>query len=296
MKTVAVIIGRFQVSKLHDGHCYLMNLALKENDALTVLIGTSEAQPSIRNPLSFAARRDMIIESFPMAKIFEIRDHPCDRMWSQAVDQLIEKKFSGFGITLYGSRDSFKDFYSGEFPVKIMPEIQNISGTTSRNGTLNPRDKESFRMGMIYENTLRYPTSYQVVDVGLVKWSEKLILLGRKRGDSKDSWRLPGGFVDPGDESLESAAARELGEEVPGVISHEFIYLGSYRIDDHRYRKEQDKIMTALFLTYHMGGKVRAGDDLGEIRWFPLKEAQRIILKDHVQLVERILEYIKINQ
>ena len=52
----------------------------------------------------------------------------------------------------------------------------------------------------------------------------------------------------------------------------------SMRIDDWRYRHEDDKIMTALFETYLHGYKpdefkeehVHAADDLEEVKWFDL--------------------------
>lgn len=296
MNKIGVIIGRFQVAKLHEGHLYLINQVNEENDEVMIMLGVNEAQPSIRNPLSFALRKEMILESFPQARVFEIRDNPSDRQWSVWVDQLIKKEAQGKNITLYGSRDSFKDYYSGEFPVKVIPEIPNASGTISRKEIASPLDQESFRRGVIHANTLRYPTSYQVVDVGVVKVTERQILLGRKDGEEKDSWRLPGGFVNPNDENLETAAARELAEEVPGLISHGFTYLSSCRINDYRYRNEQDKIMTALFLTHYLSGEAGAGDDLVDVRWFSFEEAQKRVIKDHQILVKIICEYLKKQQ
>jgi bifunctional NMN adenylyltransferase/nudix hydrolase len=189
-----------------------------------------------------------------------------------------------------GSRDSFANHYHGSFPIVLVPEVPNISGTELRNNPKEPADDKSFRQGLIEAQRLRYPVSFQTVDIGVIKHESQEILLGRKKTDPEGLWRLPGGFVDPSDSSLESAAARELREEVGNIMTHEITYLGSSKVEDHRYRNESDKIMTALFLTYYMGGRVAASDDLEEVAWLLLEKVLERVIPEHKVLVEKIIE------
>lgn len=292
MERIGVIIGRFQVAALHKGHTYLVDYALQRNRHVLILVGVSEANSSMRNPLSFETRKEMILESFPKVSVMGINDCSGDEQWSKDVDSLIEKEFPLTEITLYGSRDSFQESYYGKFKVITIPEIPNMSGTILRQVEPNPKCKKSFRLGIIEAHKFRYPTSYQTVDIGLVKKLEGLILLGRKGTDPKNLWRLPGGFVDPGDKTLEEAASRELKEEVSNVLNGEFFYLGSHRIDDYRYRNGPDKVMTAVFLTYYLGGNEQPGDEFEAVDWFSFKEADQIVIKSHCLLVEIIRRHV----
>lgn len=290
MKTVGTIIGRFQVYELHAGHRHLIDWAIRESDELVILLGTSEVKTTVRNPLSFELRKEMILEIYPGAQVLEIKDNPSNEVWSKNVDSILEKNFPESKFRLFGSRDSFSESYSGKFSVTLVPELPEISGTQIRNGEIVPKCRESFRKGIIHAQKGRFPTSFQTVDIGLVNWEKREILLGRKRDDIPGQWRLPGGFVDPADESLESAASRELSEEVGNVLTHELKYVGSFRIDDHRYRGEQDKVLTALFLTYHLGGTPVASDDLAEIRWFPIDSDINLVIKTHQKIFQAIVE------
>lgn len=293
MKTVGVVVGRFQVPELHGGHLHLLNWAKKENDHLVILLGSKVAQLSVRNPLPFDVREKMVRQSFPSALVYELPDDPSDEVWSRTLDETVRLSFPFQKVRLYGSRDSFAGHYHGSFPIVLVPEIPNISGTELRNQPGIPKDDKSFRQGMIESQRLRYPVSFQTVDIGVIKHESKEVLLGRKKTDPKGLWRLPGGFVDPSDPSLEGAAARELREEVGNIMTHELTYLGSSRVEDHRYCSENDKIMTALFLTYYMGGRVSASDDLEEVAWFTFDRARVCIVKEHEQLVKKLLDHVE---
>ncbi len=292
MKKIGVIIGRFQVAKLHAGHKHLFQAALSKCDELIVLVGNKHINPTKRNPLSFEERQSVILEDFPKAYVYELLDNQSDEAWSRSVDNTVRMSFVVEEVTLFGSRDSFASHYSGSFPVTIIPELPGHSGSEERQKVGRPTSKESYRAGLIAAQTKRFPISYQTVDIGLVDWTKKQILLGRKPDDEKGKWRLPGGFVDPSDESLEAAAARELSEEVGNVLTDKINYLGSQRVADFRYRGECDQIMTALFLTYYMGGTPKAGDDLSEVAWFTLEEAQRLAMPAHQKLVASICKKV----
>ena len=56
----AVLIGRFQ--PVHKGHGFLIEQALLKAKKLVIVIGSSFAARSLRNPFSAQERKDMIIE------------------------------------------------------------------------------------------------------------------------------------------------------------------------------------------------------------------------------------------
>lgn len=279
--SVGVVIGRFQIHSLHVGHRHLIDVANKENDVLCILLGSSGGSLTKRNPLPFDVRKKMILERYEDALVYEIID---SSSWSEDLDALLTSQFPQMKIRLYGSRDSFAKEYYGKNEVVIVEPIHQISGTEIRNQVTEPKDTESFRLGMVESQKIKYPISYQTVDIVLYNEKNNAILLGRKSRSGR--WCLPGGFVDPSDVSLECAALRELSEEVRNIATEDAIsYLGSYRVQDHRYRNEEDKILTALFLVKYKDGEASAGDDLEEVMWCSFAEAQEKISDTHAPLL-----------
>ncbi len=141
----------------------------------------------------------------------------------------------------------------------------------------------------------KYPTSFQAVDVIILdsKAGFNKLLLGRKKEQEK--WRFIGGFVDPKDESLEEAAARELNEEVKGGFSHgKTLYEGSFRVDDPRYRDSVDKIMSAVFvMRISQSAELYGGDDIFKVKWYDLKHLyenyKQIIVPEHFPIIEKFV-------
>ena len=115
------------------------------------------------------------------------------------------------------------------------------------------------------------------------------MLLGRKQGEAYH--RFFGGFVDPRDESLEAAAARELKEEAGTNVEigghNSLIYIGSHRVDDWRYRSESDKICTALFVAPYQYGVPAPGDDIAEVSWFDWSGFGETLMPEHYVIWEK---------
>jgi bifunctional NMN adenylyltransferase/nudix hydrolase len=215
----------------------------------------------------------MINAHYPDLPIVPLMDHPDDHEWSKELDRRIREVFPVGTITLYGGRDSFIPYYSGQFPCREVEPSAYIaaSGTLERrNASLEVRGSTDWRAGVVYAAYNRYPQVFPTVDIAVTRVTEKgdtEILLAKKPGEK--GYRLVGGFVSPTDASLEAAARRELLEETHIEVST-LEYVGSFLVDDWRYRNEVDKIMTTVFIAQYMFGAIQPDDDIEELRWFPL--------------------------
>lgn len=94
------------------------------------------------------------------------------------------------------------------------------------------------------------------------------VLLTRRKNDPfAGYWDFPGGFMDHG-ESPEAALRRELREETGLDVKIERLvgmFPGRYPMND-----EPIHILSIAYLLSVNGGKLAAGDDAEEARWFPM--------------------------
>ncbi len=276
MSKIGVIIARFQSPYLHEGHKSLVESVKVKHNTTVIVLGVSPVRGSKRNPLDFQTRERMIKKVYPDVVVLPLSDHPLDTKWSQNLDMLLTNTFPGSSFILYGSRDSFKSYYSGNNDTVELPENGNYSATLIREQISDKvMDSEEFRTGIIYAYSNTYLKVYPTVDIAVFKNDRTEMLLGRKDIDNK--WRLLGGFSDPTDDSYEAAAARELQEECGDIVTTEMQYEGSFRVADWRYRSEQDKIITTLFSTDYIEGDALGSDDIAEVRWFTLETIQKMI-------------------
>lgn len=275
--TIGVIIARFQTPYLHEGHKALISSVQKNHNKIVIVLGISPVRGSRRNPLDFQTRERMIKKEYNELMVLPLPDHPIDTQWSQNLDKLLSSTFPGANFKLYGSGNRVTPFYSGKFPTEQLPETGSHSSALIREKIADRvLDSEEFRTGIIYAYSNTYTKVYPTVDVALFRNSKKEILLGRKDIDNK--WRLLGGFSDPTDESFEAAAKRELTEECGEVDTTPMQYEGSARVDDWRYRNEEDKIITNLYSADLVSGEPKGSDDIAEVKWFTLREVEEMML------------------
>ena len=57
---IGVVVGRFQVDDLHEGHKCLLNFARRRHPNLVVFIGVPALEGTRNNPLSYQLREQMI--------------------------------------------------------------------------------------------------------------------------------------------------------------------------------------------------------------------------------------------
>jgi len=302
---LGVIIGRFQVPELHEGHRALIDKVRSKHKKVLILLGS---MPSVlvtrNNPLDYYTRAIMMRESYPDVIVLPINDMPNDKDWSASVDERIDEVLGVGSAILYGSRDAFIPHYSGRYPTIELDTAKNVSGSEIRKAVSDEvRANPEFRRGIIYAAHNRHHAIFATVDIAVVKrvggWQGKAeqIILGRKKNDPKCLWRFPGGFVDPSkDPSLDRAASREAGEELGCGISDP-AYVGSMIVDDWRYRKEVDRIMTTVFICDYLYGVVEGKDDIAEAKFFDLKNFDlNLLVPQHRPIMTMVLSHLNKGQ
>jgi bifunctional NMN adenylyltransferase/nudix hydrolase len=268
---VGVVVGRFQTNYLHEGHINLINHVLSNHKKTIILLGVSRIQNTKKNPLDFASRKAMIQKLYPNVMILPIVDNRDDEKWSQDVDRNVAIPFGEKKTVIYGSRDSFIPFYSGKHTVIELEASQYHNATNIREEVARETlDTQDFRAGIIYSTFNQRPVAYSTVDVCVYN-DEGQVLMAKKPNEKY--WRFVGGFVDPTDDSFEDAAKREFKEETGGNCTiDEPMYILSQKVDDWRYKKEESKIITTLFLARRTMGFAEASDDIAEVKWIDFRE------------------------
>jgi bifunctional NMN adenylyltransferase/nudix hydrolase len=233
---LGVVIGRFQTPYLHEGHQDLINYARNKSDKLLILVGVSDAVGTDREPMDFETRKALFLNN---DIVMPLKDMPCDIDWSNQVDNII--KTLGFEkAVIFGGKDnSICGYYKGKYEINIMIP-KNDKNATDLRKSVKVKSSQDFREGIIYHTQKRYPIVYSTVDIVIVN-NKNEFLVGKKG----DKFAFIGGFVDPQDKTLVDSAKRELLEE--SGINIDLKYKESIKINDYRYNKSKDSIMTHVF-------------------------------------------------
>lgn len=287
--TTGIIVGRFQVDELTEGHVDLISRVVADHKRTVVVLGLSPCKCTYNNPLDFQARKSMINERFPDVEVLYIYDVGSDVLWSDTLDGMLIKANCNKETTcLYGSRDSFIQYYCGNFDTQVLEQEVFTSGTAKRKELAKYSNKnKDFRAGVIWATMNQYPSCYPTVDMAFFNETKSRILLARKPNEK--AYRFVGGFVQPG-QTFEETAVRETLEETH-LTAHEVEYQKSFVINDWRYKNEQNKITTSLFVVTKWEGTPEPDDDIEELRWFPFnKHTLGSIVPEHVEMFDYLLK------
>ena len=297
-----MIVGRFQVHELHDGHMELFRIVRGRHSRIIVFLGCTKVGPTRHDPLDFETRKKMIQAKFPDITVLPLQDKKTDEEWSRELDSRIEDVVGGVpaAVLLYGSRESFAPFYHGVYrPVKELdievPEC--VSSTNIREKLTNEvMEDPKFRAGIIYAMNQLFPRCITTVDIAILHHGGRpgdedkiFVLLGKKPEDT--GWRFVGGHASPLTKSFEADAKREVFEET-GLDVSGIEYIGSTTVDSWGWRAEKSEgIKTLLFVAWSMTLGGRAADDLAECRWFDLDKVKlEDIETEHIPLFKRLCE------
>ncbi len=140
--------------------------------------------------------------------------------------------------------------------------------------------------------TYEYPRPSVAVDCvifGLDKTDLKILLIQRGGEPFKNAWALPGGFVEM-DESLETAALRELEEEtgVKDVFFEQLFTFGNPGRDP-RGRVISVAYYALVNLDEH---PVQAASDAKAAQWFPLNALPELAF-DHDSILTTAIDRLK---
>jgi len=290
---VGILVGRWQVHELHEAHRELIDTVKAAHDRVIIFVGLSSLRNTLNNPLDFDTRKRMILEQYPDIEVYYVEDHPSDEVWSRTLDALIDRWLKPYQTcVLYGSRDSFLQYYSGKFATQELESTKFISGTEMRRRITNSfPSSPAFRAGMIAASMNRYTSALPTVDIAILSDDRTKVLMGRKHTDS--GLRFIGGFASTTSRTYEADARREVMEETHVEISDP-VYIGSTLINDWRYKNEKDKIKTMFYAATYLYGRPQADDDIASVEWIATSELIRNVpvIPEHVPLVTMLADYL----
>ena len=132
-----------------------------------------------------------------------------------------------------------------------------------------------------------YPRPALSVDIVAIReknGGHELLLIQRKNEPHKNSWALPGGFLDM-EETLEQAAARELKEET-GLEIESLKQLGAFSKVD---RDPRTRVISVAFHAKLVSGQTAiAADDAQDVGWFDLNKLPQLAF-DHAEMIQLAL-------
>lgn len=134
---------------------------------------------------------------------------------------------------------------------------------------------------------MTYKNPCATADV-IVETNRQVLLIKRKKEPFKNIWALPGGHLECGKETLEQAACRELREET-GILVKE-INLQLLGVYSEPNRDPRGHYITHVYVAESSQGKLKAGDDASETRFFPLNNLPKLAF-DHNKILEDYLSY-----
>jgi 8-oxo-dGTP diphosphatase len=141
-------------------------------------------------------------------------------------------------------------------------------------------DEPTHETAETYDPT-RYERPSVTVDVVIFTLIERelnVLLVRRKRWPHEGMWAIPGGFVEI-DESLETAARRELEEET-GVRD---IYLEQLYTFGDPNRDPRTRVISVAYIALVRADKqkLRVSEESMDVRWFPVRRLPGQLAFDH---------------
>lgn len=293
---VGVIVGRFQVAELTEGHKEIFDYVLNKNhNQNIVVLGVAPTKATKTNPLDYDSRRRMINDTYPGKFIvMYLKDEQSDDEWSKKLDKMVLDIANDRDVVMYGSRDSFIAHYTGNLPTEEYRQQITCSGTEQRYyAGKRVQNSAEWRAGAMWATQNQYDSVYPTVDCAIFDDDNyQYMFMAKKEGESL--LRFVGGFADPKrDNSYEDTAKRESAEET-GLECQLITWIGSAKIDDWRYRSESDKIITNLFVMKRLFGAATAKDDIKELHRVELsKLTDNLVQPEHRVLLNMVKRWVE---
>ena len=290
--SIGVVVARFQVHELHEGHHHIIKQVTDNHKKTIIFLGVPKFVGTKKNPLDFDSRKKMVQSYYPNSVILAIPDQSDNQRWAKELEKRIREVYQHGEVLMYGSRDSFIPHYlngGGKFKTKELKPLGTFAGTNIRKLiSEDVRNSKDFRSGVIYHAYNQYPRVLPTVDVVIYNEDKSKILLAKKFDESK--FRFIGGFIKPEDDDMEVAAKRIVKNESGSNSEYgDLSFLFSTKIEDWRFRGEVDKIMTSVYSCKYLWGNISPSDDIMELKWFQLNEInEEILMNEHKPIFEKL--------
>ena len=266
---VGVIIARFQIHELHEGHHYVIKQVTKNHKKTIIFLGVPKFVGTKKDPLDFDTRKRMIQTHYPDCIISPIPDQSDNNRCASELDKRIREIYPHGDVLLYGSRDSFIPHYingNGKFHTKELEPFGTFAGTDIRKIISEEvKNSKDFRSGIIYQTHNIYPRVLPRVDIAIMNEGKTKLLLCKKFEES--GWKFIGGFVRQDDSDMESSSKRAVSRKVgKNFETGDYKYIATTKVEDWRFRGDSDKVMTTLFSCKYLWGMVSPGENIEEVK------------------------------
>lgn len=296
---LGVLIGRFQVPEMHEGHRFIVKRMQEQCDEVLILFGSANRARSVKNPFTYKERTTAAHNLFPGVWTAPLNDYLYnDSQWMadvaatialmQAEIKHVCRYDQELKIVLYGHHKDGNDYLKW-FPqyeyVNINSDI-DVSGTEVRNSFMHmlpenvQADAAYFIKERITFKDYPYPDSLNICCAdAVVECLGHILLIKRKFTPGAGSWALPGGHKNTNETFLQ-CALRELKEETNLRIP-EPVLIGSIKstrlFDNPRRSSGIPKLTLAAHIVVKPnpdGSLPRANgsDDAAETRWLPVSD------------------------
>ena len=154
-----------------------------------------------------------------------------------------------------------------------------------------------FRHGVIWATQSQYNSVVPCVDIApIIESGTEISCVFIKKNEDNGMLRFAGGHVEHG--TLEENAIREMQEEI-GVFDYTHPdYIGSFVIDDWRYRHDQ-KVVTALFAVNITDKHIKPGDDADEVvivKLCDIIEGKVNIVPEHIDMLSKLVATLMVGE
>jgi 8-oxo-dGTP diphosphatase len=136
-------------------------------------------------------------------------------------------------------------------------------------------------------STIFYENPLPIASTIVVNEKREILLVQRKNEPYKDMWCLPIGFAESGEE-IHEAALRELEEEAG--IKGKILRLIDVNTEENYF---YGSIAITTYEAEMIGGKVSAGDDASDAKYFPIFEIPELAWISNTKAIDI---YIKLNK
>ena len=308
-----IFIGRFQPA--HQGHIHAIGIAASQVDKLYILIGSANACRSIKNPWTYAERRDMLrsklwTNHITNVEFVPVNDYPYnDTQWIADIRATVDH--CGMGVpTLFGHMKEGNNYLKW-FPDWKFRDIESayaVSATAVRQRMYEtdspemPKTvKDDFKY---YEKETATFANYPFPETlnfncgdAVIECQGHVLLIRRKFAPGAGAWALPGGFKNR-DESFLDCAVRELQEEtnirVPEkVLRGSIVKTELFDSPARSFGIPRNTLAVYFRISPNPDGslpRANGADDAAECKWFPLTRVLNDLelYDDHAAIISKV--------